>query len=317
MGNLSNNSGRAYEYACLCTLQETISKMRPSIIVKNSSFDAALRVWNLLDEKTKTLYLISAKSIIETIFAMEPNIVEVDDDMLNLYIQPDKKGEFGDVRDIIIERKNIVWQIGLSIKHNHFAAKHSRLAKHIDIGEKWYGSKCSEEYWNDIKPIFSFLEEEKKKGSFFRDLNSKEDDVYVPLLKAFIKEIKKQITNDPSISRKIVEYVLGKYDFYKIVSIDKKQITSIQSFNMYGTLNMPSRKEEPKIVIPCLDLPKNILFLDFKPNSKTTVLMCFDNGWQFSFRIHNAKDLVETSLKFDIQIVGIPVDVNITYKCKW
>ena len=34
--------------------------------------------------------------------------------------------------------------------------------------------------------------------------------------------------------------------------------------------------------------------------------MCFDNGWQFSFRVHNAEKHVTPSLKFDIQIEGMP-----------
>lgn len=45
--------------------------------------------------------------------------------------------------------------------------------------------------------------------------------------------------------------------------------------------------------------------------------MSFDNGWQFSFRIHNAEKFVLPSLKFDVQIAGMPVDVNIKYNCKW
>ncbi len=40
--------------------------------------------------------------------------------------------------------------------------------------------------------------------------------------------------------------------------------------------------------------------------------------WQFSFRLHNAKDLVEPSLKFDIQIVGVPTQiVEVKFNCKW
>ena len=32
----------------------------------------------------------------------------------------------------------------------------------------------------------------------------------------------------------------------------------------------------------------------------------FDKGWQLSFRIHSASSRVESSLKFDVQIVGLP-----------
>jgi hypothetical protein len=317
MSSKSNDQGRAYEFICLHSLHSAIDKIRPAQIIENTSYIAAFSAWCKLSDIEKELYRLSATSTIDTIFAMEPNIIAKGQDNVVLYIQNDQHGEIADVRDIIIERKDIVWEIGLSIKHNHMAVKHSRLAKSLDFGEKWYGVKCSESYWADIKPIFDFLEEEKNKGTYFRDLNSKEDEVYVPLLNAFMKEINFQIAKESTIPRKLVEYLLSKYDFYKIISIDSKRITTIQSFNMYGTLNKASIEAEPSIKIPLIQLPSSLLYIGFKPGSKTTIIMCFDNGWQFSFRIHNAKDLIETSLKFDIQIVGMPAEVNIKYNCQW
>lgn len=197
------------------------------------------------------------------------------------------------------------------------AVKHSRIAKNLDFGLKWYNISCSQTYWNEIRPIFNFLECEKAKGTYFRNLKSKENDVYVPLLNAFVKEIITQVKADKNVPRRMIEYLLSKYDFYKIISIDSKRITTIQSFNMYGTLNLPSRVSQPAIKVPVINLPTTLLYIGFKPGSKTTIIMCFDNGWQFSFRIHNAKDIIETSLKFDIQIIGMPSDINIKYNCKW
>ncbi len=52
-------------------------------------------------------------------------------------------------------------------------------------------------------------------------------------------------------------------------------------------------------------------------NNLARTKQLYRNGWQFSFRLHNAKDIVEPSLKFDIQIDGIPADVNLKYNCKW
>ncbi|WP_278926969.1 HaeIII family restriction endonuclease [Leyella stercorea] len=317
MSSKSNDQGRAYEYICLHTLNNAIGRIRNSEIEKNSCYEAAEHAWNTLSGAEKALYTLSAKSTIDTIFALEPNIIEKENDVLKLYIQSDEHGEVADVRDIIIQRKDIVWEIGLSIKHNHMAVKHSRLGKVLDFGEKWYGIKCSDDYWNEVKPIFDFLDVEKSKGTYFRDLNSKEDDVYVPLLNAFMREVKKQVENDSSIPRKLVEYLLSKYDFYKVISIDSQRITTIQSFNMYGTLNLPSKTQAPTLEVPVIDLPTSLLYIGFKPKSKTTVIMSFDNGWQFSFRIHNAKDIVESSLKFDIQIAGIPADVDVKFNCKW
>lgn len=317
MSSKSNDQGRAYEYICLHTLNNAIGRIRNSEIEKNSCYEAAEHAWNTLSGAEKALYTLSAKSTIDTIFALEPNIIEKENDVLKLYIHSDEHGEVADVRDIIIQREDIVWEIGLSIKHNHMAVKHSRLGKVLDFGEKWYGIKCSDDYWNEVKPIFDFLDVEKSKGTYFRDLNSKEDDVYVPLLNAFMREVKKQVENDSSIPRKLVEYLLSKYDFYKVISIDSQRITTIQSFNMYGTLNLPSKTQAPTLEVPVIDLPTSLLYIGFKPKSKTTVIMSFDNGWQFSFRIHNAKDIVESSLKFDIQIAGIPADVDVKFDCKW
>lgn len=317
MSSKSNDQGRAYEYICLHTLNNAIGRIRNSEIEKNSCYEAAEHAWNTLSGAEKALYTLSAKSTIDTIFALEPNIIEKENDVLKLYIQSDEHGEVADVRDIIIQREDIVWEIGLSIKHNHMAVKHSRLGKVLDFGEKWYGIKCSDDYWNEVKPIFDFLDVEKSKGTYFRDLNSKEDDVYVPLLNAFMREVKKQVENDSSIPRKLVEYLLSKYDFYKVISIDSQRITTIQSFNMYGTLNLPSKTQAPTLEVPVIDLPTSLLYIGFKPKSKTTVIMSFDNGWQFSFRIHNAKDILESSLKFDIQIAGIPADVDVKFDCKW
>lgn len=318
MSDKSNNHGRAYEFVCLHSLYDAINKIRPSQIIKNSSYEAAKSAWDTLSKEEKGLYNLSAKSTISTIFALEPNIIEHNNDILYLYIQSDENGEQADVRDIIIERKSGGrWEIGLSLKHNHLAVKHPRLAKNLDFGKKWYNIACSKEYWKEIRPIFEFLEREKGKGTYFRDIPSKENNIYRPILNAFINEIRKQIRKDKTVAHRLVEYLIGKYDFYKVVSIDNKRLTTIQSFNMYGTLNLPYKQTRPSLKAPKIKLPTTIIHIGEKPKSKTTIIMCFDNGWQFSFRIHNASSRVEPSLKFDIQIVGMPIEVNVKFNCKW
>lgn len=317
MSNRSNNNGRAYEFITLLTLEKEISKLRNCLILINSSYDAAKKAWDSLPSTLQGLYALSAQSTIKTIFALEPNIVEPTNDVLELFIQTDARGKEGDVRDIIIKRGCIQWEVGLSLKHNHTAVKHSRLSSRLDFGKKWYNVECSKDYWVAINPVFAYLNAEKKKNSLFSTLPNKEEDVYVPILQAFMNEVERQIAAHPEIPKRLVEYLLSKYDFYKVISIDKLQLTTIQSFNMYGTLNRASQKEQPQIKVPELPLPTTLLHICFKPNSKTTVIMTFDNGWQFSFRIHNAEDKVATSLKFDIQIIGMPSDVNITFNCKW
>jgi hypothetical protein len=121
---------------------------------------------------------------------------------------------------------------------------------------------------------------------------------------------------DSTVPRKMVEYLLGEFDFYKVISIDSKRITRIQTYNLHGNLNQPSRTNKPKIQVPVASLPTRIVSFDFKLNSTNTVELCMDGGWQFSFRIHNASTYVETSLKFDIQIIGMPASI-ISINCSW
>ena len=316
MSSKSNNQGRAYEYIFLNVLFDEISKIREVWIEKNSSFLASKKAWETLSEEEKEIYKLSALTGVNTILDLEPLILEKNNDTLNLKIQADDNGKKGDVRDIIIMRENVNWEIGLSLKHNHFAVKHSRLSKKLDFGEKWYNIPCSEEYWKRVKPIFDFLEEEKRKKTLWKEIINKDKDVYFPLLEAFKIEILKQNKEEIGLLENMLKYLLGKFDFYKVISIDTKRITRVQSYNLYGTLNQEGVYKKRKIEIPIVILPNRIVSLDFKPGSLNTLELYLNNGWQFTFRIHNASSEVETSLKFDIQIVGMPTSI-ISIDSKW
>jgi hypothetical protein len=69
-------------------------------------------------------------------------------------------------------------------------------------------------------PIFSFLNEEKKKGTKFSELEDKENDVYVPILQAFIDEINSQYIEHKDIPTKMVEYLLSKFSLNSSNSAD-------------------------------------------------------------------------------------------------
>lgn len=316
MSSASNDQGRAYEYICLITLAEEINKFRLAVIDNNSSYEAAQNAWNNINAQLKEILTESAKAAVLTIFDLEPLIMEDGNDQLDLRIQKDSEGEIGDVRDILIIRRNIHWEIGLSVKHNHFAVKHSRLSPKIDFGKKWFGVECSNQYWNSVNVVFDYLKKCKNQGLKWSELDDKENDVYVPILNAFVDEIKFSNSQHPELPRKMVEYLLGEFDFYKVISIDNKRLTQIQTYNLRGTLNKPSTTKQAKIKVPISTLPTRIVSLDFKPNSKNTVELYMDNGWQFSFRIHNASTKVETSLKFDVQIIGMPATI-ISINCFW
>lgn len=311
----SNNNGRAYEYAWIQTLYKALCELRKTRIVENSSLIANARAWSGIDGETKKTFMISAAAAMETILELEPRLAENDDE-LTIEFQKDGKGIKGDVRDIVIKRKEIEWEIGLSIKHKHEDAKHSRLSHTLDFGNEWYGIPCSQTYWDSVSTIFNQLKEGKEEGRRWSAIQDKEKNVYIPILKAFIDEVKRAYNNDRTLPRKMMEYIVGVDDYYKIISQDNKRLTLIHTFNVHGNLNKPSENKISAITVPIVELPTRIIHLDFKPGSDNTVEMILDNGWQLSFRLHNASSKVEPSLKFAIKFIGMPTSV-LQIECRW
>lgn len=312
----SNDQGRAYEYAWLQTLYKALAASRKTKIVENSSLIANEKAWSLMDEDMQDTFMISAEAAISTVLELEPRMLEVDNDELTLEFQNDGQGVKGDVRDIVIKRNDIKWEVGLSIKHNHDAVKHSRLSHKLDFGNEWFDMPCSDEYWNAVAPIFERLKQEKENGTKWSEIEDKSQKVYIPLLQAFIDEIVRANRKDNTMPRKMIEYLIGIKDYYKIVSKDGKRLTMIHTFNMHDTLNKPAKNQVSAVTVPIVKLPTRLVALEFRPNSDNTVEMYLDNGWQLSFRIHNASTKVEPSLKFDVQFISVPMEV-LNIECKW
>lgn len=316
MSASNNNQGRAYEYAWITALFKTLSPIRETGIVCNSSLNANKRAWDAISQEKRNLFTVSANAAVEAILELEPRMEENNGDTLFLEFQKDEAGESGDVRDIVIRRDDIEWEIGLSIKHNHTAVKHSRLSHVLDFGSEWYGIPCSEQYWNDVAPIFDMLNQEKNKRTNWSDLPDKDRNVYIPLLQAFLDEVNRVSHKDSNVAIRMFEYLVGVKDYHKIVSNDSKQVTFIHTFNLHGTLNKPSRIKVSAFDAPIAVMPTEIIATRFKPGSKTTVEIYMDNGWSFSFRIHSASTRVQPSLKFDVQFISTPVSV-LHIECKW
>lgn len=307
--------GRAFEYICIQRLEKEISKVRPAKVVRNSSYAQDKEDWKALDKHTREVMTKEAESAIPAIIELEPMLEENKGDLLTLKLQSDREGIAGDVRDILLIRDSEKWIIGISLKHNHFAVKHSRLSCVSDFGENWLGMPCSDAYWKEVRPIFERLRKLKGKQAW-GSMEDKEDSVYLPLLAAFREEVLKDCQREKSVPSRMAEYLIGKYDFYKMVGLDAQKNTAIMTFNLRGTLNQPSTTKKPGRTIPVAPLPTRIVSFEMKPDSKNTLELYLDNGWQFGFRIHNASTMIEPSLKFDIQIIGMPTTI-ITINCPW
>ena len=77
------------------------------------------KFFSLTNTRYYTTYKVSALAGVNTIFDLEPLILDDGDDDLELKIQSDDKGKEGDVRDVLIIRRGIEWEIGLSVIKHH------------------------------------------------------------------------------------------------------------------------------------------------------------------------------------------------------
>lgn len=195
-----------------------------------------------------------------------------------------------------------------SAKNNHRAVKHSRLSNDIDFGQKWLGFPCSIEYFQEIKPVFdnlAMVRTASKATQKWDTLGDYHTSVYVPVLDAFKKELLRLDNENPGIvAENLVKYLIGNQDFYKVIKGKNK--VEIQAYNLHGTLNLSFKNIQPKARIQRLKLPNRLIEVVYQDNSKTTILVTLNEGWQISFRIHNASSRIEPSLKFDINLVSAP-----------
>jgi hypothetical protein len=303
-------TGKAFEYAILQEFNEKLNNITNVKIVQNDALATAKKYFNQFDKQTQGRYLLTASFAVNFLMDIEPRLKHDigKKDILQLEILTDYQGQLGDVRDVVAIRKLQEWEIGVSAKNNHKAIKHSRLSNKIDFGEKWLGIQCSQMYFDEIGLIFDPLKAIKNNSNSTQKwdtLNNKEDNIYIPILKAFKKELNRIYTTDPKkVACNLVKYLVGSKDFYKVIKGNNE--VEIQAYNLHGSLNCPFEKILPKFKTPQINLPDKIISIDFKKDSKTTLIVKLNNNWALSFRIHNASSRVEPSLKFDINLLKAP-----------
>jgi len=303
-------NGKAFEYALLNAFLERLEILTTVFVIENEVYKTAKKCYDGFTKIDKGLYNLNASFAVNFLIDLEPRLSNGinKNDVLQLEIVSDKQGQAGDIRDVLAIRSLQKWEIGISAKNNHRAVKHSRLSNDINFGEKWLGVSCSPKYFTEIKPIFDELAKLRtasKATQKWSTLGDYHTSVYVPILDAFRKELLKLDKENPgTVAQRLVEYLIGNQDFYKVIKGKNK--VEIQAYNLHGTLNLPFQAVKPKIKVPKLKLPNRLIEIVYQDNSQTTLLVSLTEGWQISFRIHNASSRIEPSLKFDINLVSSP-----------
>ena len=283
----------------------------------SAPLDTAKTLYESIDNQTRISLDYAADAAVNVIERLEPQLWNpADNEPLYLDIQPDSAGISGDVRDIVCLRKQTGWQIGLSCKHNHHAVKHSRLSDTIDFGKEWLSIPCSDVYFSKVVPLFTALRNKRDQSAaaghpvLWKDVYDKAGTYYRPILQAFIDELVRIYhENEKSVPESLIRYLLGRDDFYKVITDDKNRTTRVEGVNISGTLNADSGNERSIAKVPLLKMPSRFYHIGFKEGSDNTIEVVCDEGWQISMRIHNASSRVEPSLKFDVQLISFPASI--------
>lgn len=311
-------NGKAFEFACLWNIYFELSGEQDVIIEDSVQLETAKKLYSELKAEDRIAMDDAARAAVRVIKRLEPQLwMPEDNQPLILSLQPDSAGIRGDVRDVLCIRKKNEWQVGFSCKHNHRAVKHSRLSATIDFGKEWLNIPCSKQYFAEVVPLFDRLREirdvSKAEGKpvLWDEIEGKAENYYIPILQSFMKELKRiDAENEGVVPEALIRYLLGRFDFYKIITDDKNRTTRVEAINIAGTLNKSAGSEKAITKVPLLKMPMQFYHIDFKKGSDNTIEVVCDEGWQLSMRIHSASSKVEPSLKFDVNLVSLPSSVH-------
>ena len=298
-GNTRN--GKAFEFACAVAVQEAVAD---SVMDVSAPFRTAQDCFNELDCDRQDNYMRAAQTGIRMIGGLEPTMA-YGVGQLHIAIAADSRGQEGDVRDVLLLRQ-WDWQIGLSCKHNHDAVKHPRITADRDFGRDWIGVPCSNEFMQAITPVTQSLVD--RRNDLWRDEPNKEA-YYVPILDAYGAELVRLCAID-GVPAALMQYFFGRQDFFKIIMHEREHSTTVEAFQLNGTLNRPCGRRRPTGRITALRLPTRLI--EVARESWTTNILTFDNGWSISMRLHNKDSRMKpTSLAWDVKLQGLPPSVYV------
>ena len=303
-------NGKAFEYACLRSLLAHAKALDKDVSIEASkAFTTAEKAFSAVDDNAKSEMMAAANAAVKLIVPLEPKLMGGSGTLL-LTIAADAAaiGVDGDVRDVLCVRADDEeWAIGISCKHNHEGLRHPRITEGKDFGADWIGVHCSREFMNEITPIINSLIENGKNEILWSQIDQKWDRYYVPILTAYLKEIRRMCNENVTVPEKLLSYFFGANDFYKVIMKSGSRTTTVEGFNMHGTLNAACGKTKAMTKVSVIKMPTRLLDAAFKAGTKTTIILTFDGGWSISMRLHNKDKVAKpTSLAWEVNLEGLP-----------
>lgn len=308
-------NGKAFEYACLTALCERIqSEGKPVSHVASSAFNTAEEAFHLIGETEQEKQRKAARTAANLLLPLEPKLLNGKGRLLlSIATDATARGVKGDVRDVLCVRgEEDDWTIGMSCKHNHEGLRHPRITEKKDFGKDWLGINCSNQFMDTITPLTDMLIDFKNSRTPWKTVENKWDRFYVPILRAYLDEIVRMCNEEQDVPAKLLSYFFGANDFYKVIMKSSSRTTTIEGFNMHGTLNSPCEKIKAMTRVPILRMPTRLIEARFKERTKTTIILTFDGGWTISMRLHNKDEIAKpTSLAWEVELEGLPTSTYV------
>lgn len=314
-------NGKGFEYACLKAIKAACTELTVKIDERDSpALNSAKNCFESLETQEQRKFCIAAQAPIPFLMDCEPNLNDADDpSLLSIGLQSDSEGQAGDVRDVLLYRvdpkkQTRNWECGISCKHNHDATKHPRINFKPPVKDlfatSWAPSfTMQQEYFGACEEVYELCKTDIEQGELWTNVFSEDEIascVYKPINRGLMHSID-SLKTDSQFVYEFFTYCMGTRDFYKIIMQDKDNLTRLTVFNFSKTLGAPSKNiKKGRFKLNALPFPKRIISVAYVSDS--TFHVNFDEGWAFSFRLHNADSKMKAvGLKYDIRLIGVPL----------
>ena len=303
-----NKNGNAFEYACLSASENCFKQYQHVVLVQDTHYQRTFEDFKALTIDRRELLLHAANRGIESMIRFEPNLSTASQNPIRIKLNQSRAGQDGDVRDIIFEKPESNWQIGISSKHNHDAVKHSRLSSRIDFGMKWMNVPTPQSYFTNLAPLWDSLQNMKNQKLLWSEVPHKED-MYERVIGEFVAALNLLAENKSNyrLAENFLKYLLGRHDFYKLIVNTTERTTSLQVMNLHGTLQAANQYGVTSLTTVSVPIPRDFILIKQETYNRLTVIL--DKYWTIGMRIHSASSRVENSFKLDIRLDGIPANL--------
>ena len=291
MPNISNQTGRAFEYAIVNELAKL-----PGVSLTDRAAMAQRRdkpKFERLEPLQSNEFCHASRVLAQTFTAPPYAIGAATIDRLT-----DNDARKGDVTDIRIQPSLARHPINLSVKNNHFALKHQRPPSLMQQLGFVKGSDADIEYRVKLQEIFDSFHRTGKSicpsARLFRELKDIDQGfidrcLYAPVCRLVSSTLRSYLA-DSIACQTFFSFLVGNIDFIKVILYH-----GCLEFENFSQIALPS----------CCRV-------GFSHESPSYVFLAFDNEWEISMRLHTASSRLASigkipSLKFDTQAMNMPV----------